>query len=188
LLIKEVRNSQEVMKKPNKFRQNRSARKRTVLFRIGMLALVLFAMGMITAIAKYGSRNSESIIPKNQRPVANEPAKVVTVEMNGKKLSVNAQTLQQGPLTQEQAQQIADALKDNQSTDGLVQVQNPDGSVSVDLQGRFQNVMMAKKNDDGSVSQACVDNSKAASAFLSANPAPAEESGPAQPRKAVIKE
>jgi hypothetical protein len=176
------------MKKPNKSSQNRSARKRRVLFRIGMLTLVLFVLGMITAIAKYESRKSESASPRKQIAVASEPGKLVTVEMNGKKLSVNAQTLQQGPLTQEQAQQLADALKDNQSTDGLVQVQNPDGSVSVDLQGRFQNVMVAKKNDDGSVSQACVDNSKAASAFLSATPVPAEESGPGRPKKAVIKE
>lgn len=177
------------MKKPNQSRQNRSAQKRSVLFRIGMLALVLFAVGMVTAIAKYESRSSESATSTKQSTVVNAPgSKLVTVEMNGKKLAVNAQTLQQGPLTQEQAQQIADALKDNQSTDGLVQVQNPDGSVSVDLQGRFQNIVMAKKNDDGSVSQACVDNSKAASAFLSTNPAPAEESGPGRPKKAVIKE
>jgi hypothetical protein len=74
--------------------------------------------------------------------------------------------LQQGPLTQEQSQQIADALKNNKSTDGLVQVQHPDGSVEMDLQGRFQNVVMAKRNDDGSISTACVDNSEAASAFL----------------------
>ena len=177
------------MKKSNKTPQHRSAKKRTVLFRIGMLALVLFAVGMITAIAKYESRHSEPAAAKKRSTVANEQGnKLVTVEMNGKKLSVNAQTLQQGPLTQDQAQQIADALKDNKSTDGLVQVQNPDGSVSVDLQGRFQNVMLARKNDDGSVSQACVDNSSAASAFLSASPKPAEESGLGRPKKAVIKE
>jgi len=177
------------MKKSIKTTQNRSARKRTVVFRIGMLALVLFAVGMITAIAKYESRHRESAAPKEQSAVVNEPgSKRVTVDMNGKKLSVNAQTLQQGPLTQDQAQQLAAALKDNQSTDGLVQVQNPDGSVSVDLQGRFQNVMVVRKNDDGSVSQACIDNPEAASAFLSPNPKPAEESGPGRPKKAVIKE
>jgi cell division protein FtsI/penicillin-binding protein 2 len=177
------------MKKSNNASQSRSAKKRTVLFRIGMLALVLFAVGMITAIAKYESRHSEPAALKKQSTVVNEPGtRFVSVEMNGKKLSVNAQALQQGPLTQDQAQQIADALKDNKSTDGLVSVQNPDGSVSVDLQGRFQNVVMARKNDDGSVSQACVDNSEAASAFLSASPKPAEESGPGRPKKAVIKE
>jgi DNA-binding protein YbaB len=176
------------MKKSIKTTQNRSARKRTV-FRTGMLALFLFAVGMATAIAKYESRKSQPPAAVKQTAVANEQGnKLVTVEMNGKKLSVNAQTLQQGPLTQDQAQQIADALKDNKSTEGLVSVQNPDGSVSIDLQGRFQNVMMARKNDDGSVSQACVDNSAAASAFLSASPKPAEESGPGRPKKAVIKE
>ena len=177
------------MKKSIKTTQNRSARKRAVFFRIVLLALVLFAVGMITAIARYESRQSHAPTPTKQSSVANKPGNnFVTVEMNGKQLSVNAQTLQQGPLTQDQARQIADALKDNQSTDGLVSVQNPDGSVSVDLQGRFQNVVLARKNDDGSVSQACVDNSKAASAFLSPNSAPAEESGAGRPKKAVIKE
>jgi hypothetical protein len=177
------------MKKLSKTSRNPSAQKRTVFFRIGMLALVLFAVGVITAIAKYESRHSEPAAAKEQGIEANKTGnKLVTVEMNGKKLSVNAQTLQQGPLTQDQAQQIAEALKDNKSTDGLVSVQNPDGSVSVDLQGRFQNVMIARKNDDGSVNQACIDNPEAASAFLNSSPKPAEESGPGRPKKAVIKE
>ena len=177
------------MKKSTRTSQDRSAKTRTLVFRLGMLALVLFAVGMITAIARYESHNGRSASPKEQSPLAHEVGnKLVTVEVNGKKLAVNAQTLQQGPLTQDQAQQIADALKDNQSTEGLVQAQNPDGSVSVDLQGRFQNVMMARKNDDGSVSQACIDNSAAASAFLRANPQPVEESDPGRPKKAVIKE
>ena len=102
-----------------------------------------------------------------EEAVANQPGnKYVTVEVAGKKLQLNAQTLQQGPLTQEQTQQIAEALRENKSTDGLVQTQHPDGTVSIDLQGRFQNVMLAKKNDDGSVSQACVDNAEAAGAFF----------------------
>ena len=177
------------MKKPIKTHQNRSARKRTVVFRIGMLALVLFAVGMITAIAKYEAHKSQSPAPTKQTTEGNKAGNnFVSVDLDGKKLSVNAQTLQQGPLTQDQAQQLAAALKDNQSTDGLVQVQNPDGSVSVDLQGRFQNVMVVRKNDDGSVNQACIDNPEAASAFLNSSPKPAEESGPGRPKKAVIKE
>src|SRR5207302_9303776 len=97
------------------------------------------------------------------------------------------QTLQQGPLTPEQAQQIAAALKDNQSSDGLVQVQNADGSVGMDLQGRFQNVILAKKNDDGSVEQACVDNSEAATTFLqSGDTRKTTTAGSA--RRAVVKE
>jgi hypothetical protein len=177
------------MKKLNKTTQNPFATKRTVFFRIGTLALVLFALGMITAIARYESRNRQSATSNSQSVSATEPRnRFVGVELNGRKLSVNAQTLQQGPLTQDQAQQLAEALKDNQSTDGLVQVQNPDGSVSIDLQGRFQNVTMARKNDDGSVTQACVDNPKAAGAFLTDTQKPATDPGPARIKKAVVNE
>jgi len=74
--------------------------------------------------------------------------------------------MQQAPLTQEQSQQIADALTNNKSTAGLVEVKHADGTVEMDLQGRFQDVVIAKKNDDGSVSTACVDNADAARSFL----------------------
>lgn len=72
------------------------------------------------------------------------------------------------PLTQEEAQRMAEGLRKlvNQSTDGLKQVQHADGSVSMDLQDRFQNVALAKKSADGTVTQSCVDNPEAAAAFL----------------------
>lgn len=36
----------------------------------------------------------------------------------------------------------------------------------MDLQGRFQNVTLAKKEANGSISQACVNNADSAAAFL----------------------
>lgn len=72
------------------------------------------------------------------------------------------------PLTQEEAQQMAEGLRElvNQSSEGLKQVQHADGSVSMDLQGRFQSVALAKRTADGGVTQSCVDNPEAAAAFL----------------------
>lgn len=72
------------------------------------------------------------------------------------------------PLTQAEAQEMAQGLKKllNQSTDGLEHVRHADGSVSVDLQGRFQSVVLAKKSGDGNVTQSCVDNPESAAAFL----------------------
>jgi hypothetical protein len=155
------------MKKPKKASQSFSALTSVCSFRAGVFVAVLLMVGGVTAIAKYESGSQILNSRAEQGTVAAQPARnYVTVDVGGKKLQVNAQALQQGPLTQSQAQQIADALKDNQSSEGLVQVQRPDGAVSIDLQGRFQNIVMAKKNDDGTVSQACVDNAKAASAFL----------------------
>jgi hypothetical protein len=67
---------------------------------------------------------------------------------------------------QDEAQRLAEQLEGNKATDGLVQEKQADGTVSVDLQGRFQNVTLAKKNDDGSVSAACVDTPESAGSFL----------------------
>ncbi len=161
--------------------------RRSRLFRATVLAAALLTAGVVTVIAKYGTSQPVSNSQAKQIATANQPGnKYVSVEVGGKKLQVNAQTLQQGPLTQEQAQQLADALKDNQSTDGLVQVQNADGSVSVDLEGRFQNVFMARKNDDGSVSHACVDNPTAAAAFLKSDSKPGKETGPGRNKKVAV--
>jgi hypothetical protein len=42
--------------------------------------------------------------------------------------------------------------------------------VEMDLQGRFQNVLLAKKESDGTISQSCVDNVDAAAAFFEIDP------------------
>ena len=176
------------MKKSKKSAKGHSAAKRTRVFRAALLAAVLLAAGVVTAVAKYGSGSAEP--PRREQGGA--PARpgdpFVTVEVGGKRLRVNALTLQQGPLTQGQSQQIADALKGNKSTDGLVEVGHADGTVSVDLQGRFQDVILAKKNDDGSVSEACVDNPEAAATFLRSGEEATTTSGPAPTRKAAVKE
>jgi hypothetical protein len=95
----------------------------------------------------------------------------VTVKAAGPMFQTN-QTGQIRPLTQEEAQNMADGIKEmiNQSSEGLNSVRHPDGSVSVDLQDRFQNVTVARKNNDGTISQSCVDNSQSASAFFEIDP------------------
>jgi hypothetical protein len=97
---------------------------------------------------------------------------LVTVRVAGHDVQVNSQTGQIQALTPEEAQKIAAGLKQmvNQSTEGLVQVQNADGSVSMDLKGRFQNVTVARVNKDGSVSESCVDNPQAAGDFFGIDP------------------
>jgi hypothetical protein len=173
------------MKKSKRTDKSRSSAKHRRGFRAGVFACILLAACAVTAIAKY-ERGSVEQLHVKQGGASTQPASnYVTVEVGGKRLKVNAQTLQQGPLTQEQSREIADALKDNKSTDGLVEVKQADGTVSVDLQGRFQNVMVAKKNEDGSVSEACVDNSKAATEFFKSGET---TSGGGATRKAASKE
>lgn len=73
-----------------------------------------------------------------------------------------------GSLTPEEARKLTEGIKPlvNQSTEGLIQVKHPDGSVSMNLQGRFQNVSVARKEADGTVTQSCVNNITAATAFF----------------------
>lgn len=151
------------MKKSKRVFKQRPAAARARAYRAVLFACALLVAGVATAAATYASRN----VAQPKAVSAVQPADpYVTVEVGGRKVRVNAQTLQQGPLTQEQSRQLAEQLEGNKATDGLVQEKHDDGSVSVDLQGRFQNVTMAKRNDDGTVSAACVDTPEAASAFL----------------------
>lgn len=138
--------------------------KKSKRVRLGVFTCLLLVAGVATAVAAYASRGpaQPKAVPAAPRPV--DP--YVTVEVAGRRLRVNAQTLQQGPLTQAQAQQLAEQLEGNKATEGLVQERHEDGTVSVDLQGRFQNVTLARRNDDGTVSAACVDTPEAAGEFI----------------------
>jgi hypothetical protein len=96
----------------------------------------------------------------------------VTRRVGGQDIQVDTQTGDIKPLTPQEAQQLANGLApmlDN-STDGLVQVHHADGSVSMDLQGRFQNVAVVKVNTDGTIEQGCVDNPRAAAKFFGIDP------------------
>jgi type II secretory pathway pseudopilin PulG len=105
-------------------------------------------------IAKQGSRN------------------YVTSNAAGQTVVLDRQTGQTRPLTPEEAKRLAEGIKQlvNQSTDGLVEVHHANGGVSMDLQGHFQNVMLAKKEADGSVSHACVNDLESAAAFFEIDP------------------
>lgn len=176
-------------KKSQRGVQSPSPTKRARLFRAGLFACVMLGAGVVTAIANYEPRGSEPARASSRSaPPAQAGDHYVTVEVGGRRLQVNAKTLQQGPLTQEQAQALADSLKDNKSTDGLVQKRQKDGTVSMDLEDRFQNVTMAKKNDDGTISAACVDTPEAARAFLQRRDRTEETPIAGARRKAASKE
>jgi hypothetical protein len=150
------------MKKSKRVVKHQPAAGRKRVFRAAVFACALLVAG----VATYASRNAA---PSKAEPAAANTQTAdpyVTVEVNGKKVRVNAQTLQQGPLTQAESRQLAEQLEGNQTSEGLVQEKHGDGTVAVDLQGRFQNVTLAKRNDDGTVSAACVDTPAAAGAFL----------------------
>jgi hypothetical protein len=63
----------------------------------------------------------------------------------------------------------------SRSTEGLVPVQHPDGSVSVNLQGRFQSASVARIDSSGKLHTTCVDSAENADAACRHLSSPAKE-------------
>lgn len=64
--------------------------------------------------------------------------------------------------------ELADLIKrlSNRSSEGLVETRLPNGGTSVDLQGRFQNVMLSKFDEYGEQASACVTSLGEANMFF----------------------
>ena len=128
------------------------------------IIVAIFALGATAAVSLRAKQPARSIQTNVTR--TNLRSRVETP------VPLNPQTGQVRPLTQEEAQRLADGIKQlaNQSTDGLQSVRHADGSVSMDLQGRFQNIAVAKLDEDGKVIQPCIDNPEAGAAFFGLDP------------------
>jgi hypothetical protein len=155
--------------------------KKSRLFSKGLSRHLVFAIGAAVAILTIGlviSFSKQRVNAKDPRPEAKQPAAAsdtktyITRNVGGQTVQIDPQTGQIKPLTPEEAQKLANGLKElaNQSNEGLRQVQHADGSVSMNLEGRFQNVALARKEADGGVAQACVDNPQAGAAFFRIDP------------------
>ena len=135
--------------------------------KIGRLAWV----GIIVAVFALGATAAVSLRPSPAKHSTAKQTKSMSLRVDGQ-IPLDPQTGQVRPLTQEEAQRMADGIKElvNQSTDGLQSVRHSDGSVSMDLQGRFQSIAVAKRDEAGKLTQSCVDNPKAAAAFFEIDP------------------
>ena len=168
------------MKKQNQKNKSRTAAKnRQARVVTVTVAILLIAVAAITVLSK-------QLTSANASPpqiAGSEAVKYVTVKVAGQDVQVDPQTGQIKPLSPEEAKRLADELKPvlNRSTDGLTQVRHGDGSLSMDLQGRFQNVVVARRNADGTIEKSCVDNLEAAANFFGIDP----QLVGAEPAKAV---
>ncbi len=142
------------------FRGNSSGRLR----RFALIAIVIavFALGATASI------NLRTGRAKDARVQATD--KLMTNKNHPNYIHLAGQQNDAGqirPPNQEEAQRLAEGIKGmvNRSTEGLKSVKHADGSVTMDLEGHFQNVTLAKKTEGG-VATACVDNLEAAAAFL----------------------
>ena len=136
-----------------------------------LVALVILAITAVAVASRQRAKGTTASEAAKSLKVTRQ-VNYMTVKVAGQDVQVDGQTGQMKPLTQEEAQKLAAGLAKmvNQSTEGLEQVQHEDGSVSMDLKGRFQNVTVARVNQDGSVTQSCVDNPQAAGAFFGIDP------------------
>lgn len=136
-----------------------------------LVAMAILAIAAVAAISRQKAGATGASEAERSMQVAKN-SNFTTVKVAGQDVQVNSQTGQIKALTPEEARKLAAGLKQmvNQSTEGLVQVRHADGSVSMDLEGRFQNVTVARVNNDGSVAQSCVDNPQAAGAFFGIDP------------------
>jgi hypothetical protein len=97
-----------------------------------------------------------------------------TVGAAGQSVAVDAKGKLRAP-THEEIQALTGAMKLNNSVEGLTSKVVGNGTVMVDLQGRFESVSVAKRNPDGSISKACVVSAKEAEQFLKSEPSKAKE-------------
>ncbi len=67
--------------------------------------------------------------------------------------------------------EMAETLKRiaNRSSEGLVKIDKPDGSMMVDLQGRFQHVMLSRIDEYGKPRAGCISSLNEANAFMGRN-------------------
>ncbi|HXD34202.1 MAG TPA: hypothetical protein VN643_24005 [Pyrinomonadaceae bacterium] len=132
----------------------------------GAVALVLLGAGLAFAFSR------QEVDARNSAPAKSNAANYITRKVGNQTIQIDPQTGQIKPLTQEEAQRLAQGLKElaNQSTEGLKQVPHADGSVTMDLEDRFQNVTLARRDAEGNVTTSCVDNPEAGAKFFGIDP------------------
>ena len=133
---------------------------------IALAALLLAIADVSAQSARTPMAQTEpSLAPSDS---ASATRNLVTANAPGLAVALDRDTGQTRPLTAAEAQTLADGLKNlvSQSTEGLVQIRRANGMVSMDLQGRFQSVLLARKEADGSIVHGCVDNVDNAAAFF----------------------
>ena len=136
-------------------------------------AIAVVVIAAITVLSRQAASERENNQPARVTTAMTDAAdkKYTTIKVAGQEVQIDSQG-QIRPLTPDEAKKMAENLKVmlDKSTDGLVEQHDADGSVTMDLNGRSQNVTVARENADGTVSTACVDNPRAAGAFLGIDP------------------
>jgi len=151
-------------------KHNTANRRRRLLVFVAVAVVV--ALTAITVISRQKGKTAQAANREAAKTAASTTRTFVTRRVGNQDVHIDTQTGEIKPLTQEEAQKLANGLAPmlDDSADGLVQVKHADGSVSMDLEGRFQNVTVARVTADGTIEQSCVDNPRAAAKFFRIDP------------------
>src|SRR5437764_899310 len=149
-------------------------RARRVLIAVAISAIVVTTAATVISQQNSAARSATKTPPKQTTTAVATTVNrtYVTRRVAGQKIQIDSQTGEIKPLTPEEAQKLANGLAPmlDRSTDGLVQVNHADGSVSMDPHGRFKDVAVARINTDGTMTQSCVNDPQVAGAFFGINP------------------
>ena len=161
--------------KANKSKSN-SARKHSWRMLLGVVAVTLLVVGVVGAVSNQSNPPALKRAQAGERKsqVSDQTGRhYVTTNAAGQPVVQDRQTGETRPLTRQEAETLAQGLKQliNPTDEGLVQVRQANGMVSMDLQGHYQNVSVAKKEADGSVSQSCINDLESAANFFDIDPA-----------------
>jgi len=119
-----------------------------------LLTVFVFGFAVLSGFAQHAA--------KGHAP-GNEEA---NVGASGQQVAVDPSTGKLRKPTQEEIQALVAGMKLNDSVEGLTPKIIGNSTVVVDLQGRFENVVVVKINPDGKLSKACVVSAKDAKKFL----------------------
>ena len=149
--------------------------RRRVLFLVVVAAIVAITPIIVISrqrLARARSQAETAKTPSANSAQANNARTFITTRVAGQNVQIDTQSGEIKPLTPQEAEKLAEGLAPmlDDSTDGLVKVRHADGSISMDLQDRFQNVTVARVTSDGTIEQSCVDNPRAAAKFFRIDP------------------
>ena len=159
--------------------QPKSSRKYSWRMLVGVAAATLLLVGVVSAVSMQGEPAVlKAQVPGRKSDVSNQSGNgnsrhYVTANAAGQPVVLDRQTGVSRPLTRQEAETLAQGIRElvKPTDEGLVQVRHSNGMVSMDLQGHYQNVSVAKIEADGSVSQSCVNDLESAANFFDIDPA-----------------
>lgn len=165
LSVSQLHKQGEGMKDHKKKTRKSRSRTKTLVAVLASIAILAVAVGTIinsqTARAQQGSS-----------PVESQTDQDASIQYANQKITVDAATGKLRKPTVEEARALVSALTGltDRSSKGLKVEKGPKGLKKVDLRNRFQSVVLAKPNDDGTSEIRCVTTMKEATEFLGIDP------------------